>query len=184
MAYHTTVCRSPASAARRIVLWVAAIVTVVLSAACADDAPGSAESPDRSPRAVGEVPLTVIERSGQTMVLAPVSIHGQGPYMFVLDTGASASAVDDDIARELNLPRTGERQPISGVIGQDVVPVVEMRGWEVGDVRLPLTEAIVVDLDAPRSGRTFQGLLGSDVLSDFGRITVDYERETLRLTPG
>ncbi|MEU0340469.1 aspartyl protease family protein [Streptomyces bobili] len=43
------------------------------------------------------------------MVLVPMTIQGEGPFTFVQDTGASASAVDDDVAREPNLPRTGER---------------------------------------------------------------------------
>ncbi|WP_409473629.1 retropepsin-like aspartic protease [Streptomyces sp. HC307] len=181
MLHYSPVGRPSSCAARRIALGGAVLLVAALSTSCADDPPGSA---DRSPRAMREVPLNVIERSGQTMVLAPVSIHGEGPFTFVLDTGASSSAVDDDVARELRLPRTGERQPITGVIGQDVVPVVEVRGWQVGDVRLPPVEAIVVDLDAPRSDRPLEGLLGSDVLSDFGGITVDYDDEVLRLPSG
>ncbi|MER7407894.1 retropepsin-like aspartic protease [Streptomyces sp. NPDC000070] len=117
------------------------------------------------------------------MVLASVSIHSQGRFSFVLDTGASVSAVDDDLARKLDLPWTGEREPISGVIGQDTVRLVDLRDWEVGEVRLPPTEAIVVDLDAPHREGPIEGLLGSDVLSDFGRITVDYDKEALQLTP-
>ncbi|GAB2746440.1 aspartyl protease family protein [Streptomyces bullii] len=161
---------------RRTALGVAALLTAALATACADGEPGPAT-------AAREVPLTVIERDGQTMVLAPVSIGGAGPFMFVLDTGASVSAVDDDLARQLDLPRTGERQPISGVVGQDTVPVVAIGGWELGDVRLDPADATVVDLDALRGGRPLQGLLGSDVLGDFGRITVDYEEEVLLLTP-
>ncbi|MEU0116244.1 aspartyl protease family protein [Streptomyces bobili] len=41
------------------------------------------------------------------MVLVPITIQGEGPFTFVLDTGASASAVDDDVAREPNLPEQG-----------------------------------------------------------------------------
>ncbi len=44
---------------------------------------------------------------------------GEGPFLFALDTGASSSTIDDDLADRLGLPRTGERQPVSVIIGQD-----------------------------------------------------------------
>ncbi|MGW0826608.1 aspartyl protease family protein [Streptomyces sp. NPDC002845] len=171
--------RSRVGHTRRVTLWLGAVLVAVLPTACIDGAPGSATSPERS--AAREIPLTVVERGGQTIVLAPVSIHGEGPYTFVLDTGASSSVVDDDLARELDLPRTGKRQPISGVIGEDTVPVVSVREWKVGDISLDATDTTVVDLDSLHGDRPIEGLLGSDVLSDFGQITVDYEKETLRL---
>lgn len=52
-----------------------------------------------------------------------------------------------------------------------------VRGWR-GAGRVP-----VVDLAPPEGRGEIQGLLGSDVLSEFGRITVDYEDGALRLPP-
>ncbi|MFI2430717.1 aspartyl protease family protein [Streptomyces sp. NPDC018693] len=133
--------------------------------------PGTADS--------HRIPLTVVERAGQTIVLVPVTIEGEGPFTFLLDTGASSSAVDDDVARDLDLPGTGERRPISGVVGTDRVPVVEMRDWAAGEVPLDDVEASVVDLPEGRGVQRVQGLLGSDALSGLGRITIDYDNEVL-----
>ena len=43
---------------------------------------------------LGTVPLQVVRAGGSVVVLVAVSVQGQGPYDFVLDTGASRSVVD------------------------------------------------------------------------------------------
>ncbi|PAZ17163.1 hypothetical protein CLM62_04055 [Streptomyces sp. SA15] len=155
-------------------------LTAAFMAGCAHDPTGSAAQ-SQDPTDTRRIPLTVIERAGQTMAFVPVTIEGEGPFTFVLDTGASASAVDDDVARELNLPRTGERRPISGVIGTDRVPVVEVRSWKAGQIPLDAADAIVIDMPEAQGTQNIEGLLGSDVLSDFGRVTIDYTDEVLLL---
>ncbi|MEU9734844.1 retropepsin-like aspartic protease [Streptomyces sp. NPDC048002] len=139
------------------------------------------ESRDRSATRTseGEVPLRVVEQGGRTLAFVPVSIEGQGPFSFALDTGASTSVVDDDVADRVGLERTGERRPVSGVIGSGEVPVARVDRWEVGEIRLDPGEVTVIDLGTPGGGRGIQGLLGSDVLSDFGSITVDYDEGVL-----
>ncbi|MFE0677694.1 aspartyl protease family protein [Streptomyces sp. NPDC058867] len=139
------------------------------------------ESRDRSAARTseGEVPLRVVEQGGRTLAFVPVSIEGQGPFSFALDTGASTSVVDDDVADRVGLERTGERRPVSGVIGSGEVPVARVDRWEVGEIRLDPGEVTVIDLGTPGGGRGIQGLLGSDVLSDFGSITVDYDEGVL-----
>ncbi|WP_165986469.1 retropepsin-like aspartic protease [Streptomyces sp. YIM 98790] len=134
-----------------------------------------------SPGAAPEVPMRIVEQDDLILAFVPVSISGQGPFMFALDTGASASVVDEAVADRVGLPRTGERRSVSGVLGTGEVPVAEVEQWEVGEVALEPGEVTVVDLGPPRGGGGIQGLLGSDVLSDFGSITVDYDDEVLTL---
>ncbi|MFE3637520.1 aspartyl protease family protein [Streptomyces sp. NPDC059168] len=133
--------------------------------------PGAART---SPGAAHEVPLRVVEQGGRTLAFVPVSVEGQGPFSFALDTGASTSVVDDDVADRVGLDRTGERRSVSGILGTDEVPVARVDRWRVGDVRLEPGEVTVIDLGPHRQGG-LQGLLGSDVLSDFGSIGVDYD---------
>lgn len=159
---------------------VALCLTAALMAGCADGKAGSTAPPE-APTDTRRVPLTVVERGGQTMAFVPVTIEGEGPFTFVLDTGASASVVDDDIARELSLRRTGERRPISGVVGTDRATVVEVSSCKAGQVPLDAAEVMVIAMPEVPGAQSFQGLLGSDVLSDFGRITLDYDEEALLL---
>ncbi|KUL36901.1 hypothetical protein ADL22_23735 [Streptomyces sp. NRRL F-4489] len=159
-------------------------LTTVLAAGCVGTISDERSSPSAPPPSqAGEtrVPLTVLKNGRQVIAFVPVTIQGEGPFRFVLDTGASSSAVGEDVARKLDLPRTGQRQPISGVTGTEKVPVVEVSRWSAGKTDLGSTEAIVIDMKASHGTPGIQGLLGSDVLSRFGRITVDYQGKALFL---
>ncbi|MDK1474796.1 retropepsin-like aspartic protease [Streptomyces sp. 549] len=162
----------------------AAPVAALLLAGCvvaeerADD-PGPAEA---SPGEMREVPLRVVEQDGRTLAFVPVTIAGEGSFLFALDTGASVSVVHEDVADEVGLELTGERRAVSGVIATGEVPVGEVEEWKVGDVPLQPGEVTVIDLGTAAEGSGgIQGLLGSDVLSGFGSITVDYDNGVLRL---
>jgi predicted aspartyl protease len=158
-------------------------LAAALLAGCSDNWTDGSGASSPSAGDGREVPVQVVQQDGQTMVLLQVTIRDTGPYLFVLDTGASTSAVDDDIAQRLRLPRTGERRQVSGVLGSDKVPLVRLRDWQAGKVRLQSAEATVIDLDANARARRIHGLLGSDVLNDFGSITLDYRQQVLRLPP-
>lgn len=142
------------------------------------DDPDAAQT---SPGAVREVPLRVVEEDDRTLAFVPVSIEGEGPFMFALDTGASASVVDEDVADQVGLERTGERRSVSGILGTGRVPVAQVDQWRVGDVPIDPGEVTVIDLGPPKGGGGIQGLLGSDVLSDYGSITVDYDEGVLEI---
>ncbi|MBT2367271.1 retropepsin-like domain-containing protein [Streptomyces sp. ISL-10] len=139
------------------------------------------DGPQMSPEAVREVPLRVVEQGGQSLAFVPVTVEGEGPFMFALDTGASTSVVDEDVADQVGLERTGERRSVSGILGTGQVPVARVDQWKVGDVRIEPGEVTVIDLGPPQGGSGLQGLLGSDVLSDFGSITVDYDDGVLKI---
>lgn len=145
------------------------------------DGPDGTDGMDGSPGEFHEVPLRVVEQEGRTLAFVPVTVAGEGPFMFALDTGASASVVDDDVAERARLARTGERWTVSGILGGGRVPVAKVDEWKVGEVPLDPGKVTVIDLDPPRGSGGIQGLLGSDVLSDFGSIVVDYEDGMLRL---
>lgn len=123
------------------------------------------------------VPIRVVTTGKATLVLVPVEVNGRGPFDFVLDTGASTSTVDRTLVRRLRLPSTGETARVRGVTGESVVPVVRLRAWTVGGQPLAGRSLTVTDLGDP----TVFGLLGSDELRRFGRITVDYQRKRLVL---
>lgn len=126
------------------------------------------------------VPLRVMERADQTIAFVPVSIAGERPFLFALDTGASSTVLSTEIASSLNLPRTGEQRRVTGVVGAETEQVVRVEDWSVGDVHLSSAEVVAIDLPKPNS-EGLQGLLGSEVLSRFGEVVVDYGRQELRL---
>lgn len=128
------------------------------------------------------VPLLVVEgRSGSTLALAPVFINGQGPFAFALDTGASHSVIDQELAEELKLPAAGPNVKVTGVATTAEAEQLQMDSWRVGDVPLPGNTIVSLGMAQTNHGVKLRGLLGSDVLSRFGAITVDYDRQRLFL---
>jgi predicted aspartyl protease len=111
---------------------------------------------------------------GSTLVEAPISINNHGPYNFIIDTGASVSVVDTVVANRLNLPVVGASQPVSGVGGSTIATPVKVAAWRLGQLTLPSATITKGNLPDAQHGQGLQGLLGSDVLSRFGQVTIDY----------
>jgi hypothetical protein len=126
------------------------------------------------------IPVKVLRGDDNaTLVQVPVYIGKQGPYQFVLDTGASISLIDRALALRLNLPGSGARQPVGGVGGTEQVVFVSVAQWRMNSLGLPKTTIASGALPSGSGGPDIQGLLGSDLLSQFGKITLDYNAATL-----
>jgi hypothetical protein len=128
-----------------------------------------------------EVELVVVEGPGEsTLAFVPVFIDDEGPFRFALDTGASDTAVHLPLAEDLGL-EMGQVREITGVTGVGEAVDVEVTDWRLGDVPLPPSTVGGLPLPGAEDEMGFQGLLGSDILSTFGAITVDYEGGVLVL---
>jgi hypothetical protein len=139
----------------------------------------------------GAIPLQVVkDGTGSVLVFVAVSIQGQGPYTFVLDTGASRTVIDRQVADSLQLETLPAIPIASDVSGAVQARIVRVRDWRAGDVQLPAAIVGSLDLSGPNSpamqqlvSQRFDGLLGSDVLSSFGADTIDYANGALTLSP-
>lgn len=143
--------------------------------------PGVTTSPATG---TNEVPLTIVSGPGGTVLaLVPVYLNGQGPFGFALDTGASMTVVDSSVVKQLNLPVLGSAGEATGVGGMVTAQLVRVDSWRVGNVNLPPQTIATVDLPGSNTERGLKGLLGSDILSDYGEISVNYDRRVLTLGP-
>jgi predicted aspartyl protease len=112
---------------------------------------------------------------GTAMILVHVTIDGEGPYDFALDTGAGITLIDTQLADTLQLPVTGNSAQVAGVGGtQDVTPV-HVDAWNAGKITLPSATIGRTGLASFKQGSGVRGLLGSDILSSFGKITINYD---------
>jgi clan AA aspartic protease (TIGR02281 family) len=130
-------------------------------------------------RAAQTVPLVVVKTpDGATAALVRVVIHGQVVPMLV-DTGATLTVINRTAARRLHLRTVGKRHKFCGVTGCSLARRVRVANWNVGGVSLP----DVVVSSSPIAGLNAHpfGLLGSDVLSQFGSVTIDYRDQQLIL---
>ena len=119
---------------------------------------------------------------GSTLAVAPVYVGSRGPYPFLVDTGASHSLVDSALAKRLHLQANGTPGTIHGVSGATKGQPVKIASWRVGRVALPAGTIVSADMGGAAGGGP-AGLLGSDTLSRFGQVAIDYDHDRLLLNP-
>ncbi len=109
-------------------------------------------------------------------IYIPATVNGKKEAWFILDSGASGSVLDDDLADDLDLPSVGTI-PTRGIGGFDEANLVRVDSFSIGS--LLLQNQVCGDFDmsgvaseAP-SGDTFGGVLGFDFISRFP-LLVDY----------
>lgn len=152
--------------------------TPTLAVSTAQPAPTTTAAEPASPPSIR---LRVVSGSAGVWAFAKVFIGGKGPFTFTVDTGASHSIVDYDLVRRLHLRTIGEPLTVTGITCRGSAARLRMRKWRVGPVKLPAAEIQTIDMPDPGGG--VDGLLGSDILSTFGTISVDYRSERLLLGP-
>jgi predicted aspartyl protease len=115
-----------------------------------------------------------------SLVLVPVFVNGRGPYRFVLDTGATTTMLDNDVAGAAGLRPSGTLQ-IMTIAGAFAAPTGVVDQMSVGGIRLSAVRVGWTSLgEIRRDDRRIAGILGQDVLVRF-TVTVDYRRGRARL---
>lgn len=134
-----------------------------------------------TPASATTVPLKAVRASnGATLALVPVMIDGKGPFTFALDTGAATSTLAQSVAQQVGLSLRQTHKKVTGVACSTNVKQATLQSWSVGGRQLPATSVDVLQFPGA-AGKSLQGLLGSNVLSDFRQVTVDYQHGELRL---
>ena len=120
------------------------------------------------------VPIEVSAVAGQVAELVNVCIGGQGPFPFVLDSGAGQSTIDAHLARRLHLASAGPATLFAGVDCTGTARPVSVGQWSIEGVSLAPQQLTSATL--PQIGGKGEpvGLLGSDVLARFGAVRIDF----------
>ena len=152
--------------------------TALAAATTALAGPATGAAPARAAAAPVQVPVAVLHSHGEVLVIAPLSINRRRA-LFVVDTGASGSLIDKRAAKKLHLPRVGRVQHFSGVgCGSSSQPV-RVSNWSLGSIRLASRR--ISSTKFSLGGGLVVGLLGSDVLSSFGKVSIDYAHQVMTL---
>jgi predicted aspartyl protease len=152
----------------------------LLALGCALPSAVSPGSPTDTSR--GEVRFKLAGPNEAALIVS-VKINGQGPYDFVLDTGATFTCVDRQLAEELKLPDW--RGPVGSVVitgSESEMGFVKIDKLEVGDTA-SASELVAAKLDLSRMqppGFGIRGLVGLNFLKNY-RLTIDFQSKTLRL---
>jgi Aspartyl protease len=135
------------------------------------------------PGSATRLPLTVSTVAGQVAESVNVCIEGQGPYPFVLDSGAGESTIDANLATRLHLASAGPASQFAGVGCTGTAQPVSVTAWNVEGFALAPQQLTAATLPEIGGKGEPMGLLGSDVLSRFGAIRIDFAAGALVL-PG
>ncbi|WP_284124445.1 retroviral-like aspartic protease family protein [Parerythrobacter aestuarii] len=103
----------------------------------------------------------------------PVTIEGKGPYRFMVDTGAQATAISRNVSDELELPSLGTATLVA-MGSRREVDMVQLNGLEFAgrlfdNLESPLLDARHVGAD---------GILGLDSLQDM-RVLIDFKEDRM-----
>lgn len=134
--------------------------------------PGPVETPDED----GPAAQVAAARGENEHLLAPVAVNGQGPFQFLIDTGANISCVSNKLADRLAL-QSSETARVHTVVGVKERPIVLLDHLQIGSrdrrrVRAP---------SLPIKGAEIDGILGVDWLKG-QRLVLDFKSRSLEIT--
>lgn len=103
----------------------------------------------------------------------PVTIRGEGPFRFMIDTGAQATVVTQTLSEKLGLEPLGNAIVV-GMASSERVQLVELDGLQFAertfnDLHAPLLQAQHIGAD---------GIIGLDSLQDL-RVLIDFREGTI-----
>ena len=115
----------------------------------------------------------------QPLILLPVEVNGQGPFEFILDTGAGTSLLSSELGQKLHLKILGskEGQSAGGAVS---ISLARLSSLAVASMKLDDVDVGVVDLSqiGKTVGAKIDGDLGYNFLKHF-RITLDYRKNEI-----
>jgi predicted aspartyl protease len=112
----------------------------------------------------GAVSLKIVERH---ILVEQVYVDGQGPFRFILDTGAQSSAIRTDVARKIGLNAVYQVETLS-VGGRRYLPAAIVNQLRLGNQVGGGVEMVIHDLDAMKTvDPHVEGVLGQNFLAKF-----------------
>lgn len=152
-----------------ITLAIMSVASAVPESTCS---PASG-SPSPAPAAASVVPF---EARRDSQIVVPLYFDGTGPWRFLVDTGASRSAISYAVVSQIGVPLV----TTDAAGGTDSQPVARLTNLTVGCARAQALLAPTLSQGEVRQlGTDVVGVLGQDFLSRFS-YTLDYRRNLLR----
>lgn len=134
-------------------------------------------SPDAGKEAQTNDAIAEVLRRKDGRVSTLVRVNGQGPFPFIVDTGANRSSISQELARSLALPPARDRV-INGVTGAQMRPVVLAETLTAGTLTKRGLEMPIIE-DVALGGS--RGLLAANELKG-QRIVLDFVHERYEVT--
>jgi predicted aspartyl protease len=160
-------------------IWQSLGVAIALSAASgvlagAPTQPSAIPTEVGSPTDVTEAEILQLERERYQRMTVPVTIQGQGPFRFMIDTGAQATVLSHKLAALLQVDN---RRPavLVGMASRMNTETVGIEGLMLGSRSFYIQSAPLVD--AEHLGEA-DGILGLDSLQN-QRVLLDFQKNQI-----
>jgi predicted aspartyl protease len=124
--------------------------------------------------------VRIVRALNGAVALVDVCVEGAGPFSFLIDTGSSRSVIDTALARRFHLRPVAPPEQAAGIGCATTVTPDQVSSWSLDGVALRGQELLAASV--PSLGRLpLAGVIGSDLLSRFGSIRLDYRTRTIDL---
>lgn len=128
---------------------------------------------DTPPQASTTDPLKYLDAAKRLTV--KTMVNGQGPFDFLVDTGANSSVITTELANQLNLPR-GAPSRLHSIAGAQSVETAKVASIAVGSrARQDMTVSVL-----PRDQLRMDGVLGLEWL-DRASLLLDFKRRRMTI---
>ena len=129
----------------------------------------------------GEVPFEMAPPN-DAAIIVPVKINGQGPYKFVLDTGATFTCIDQKLVDELKLPEWRGQLGVGVIVPKEGnIRLVKLDTFEVGNSKATDLKACAIEFSRLQTdGLDARGLVGLNFLKSF-HVDIDFKQKVLHL---
>ena len=119
-------------------------------------------------------PFRLGEQGG---VIVPVMLGGKGPFLMLLDTGATHSAITERVSAAVEAKAVAKSTVIAPT-ASTVRPVVAVEDWSFGPITVDVVLPTVVPDGSFDREAKIDGLIGQDVLASL-RYTIDFTRRVI-----
>ncbi len=160
-------------------IWQSLGAAIALSAASgvlaeAPTQPSAAVAEAGAPAILTEAEILKLERERYQRMTVPVTIQGQGPFRFMIDTGAQATVLSHELAATLQV---NNRRPVVlvGMASRINTETVGVEGLMLGSRSFYIQSAPLVD--AEHLGEA-DGILGLDSLQN-QRVLLDFQKKQI-----
>jgi predicted aspartyl protease len=143
------------------------ILAMATAAAAAPDIPTTLPTPD-------DAEMIKLQQERNERVTVPVTIKGQGPFRFMVDTGAQATVVSSALADRLGLTER-DTAVLVGIASRVPVETTGIPEFSLGGREFYIRTAPIVE-GANIGGA--DGILGLDSLQD-QRVLIDFHKERI-----
>ena len=141
--------------------------------------PAQGDEPEKVPAL--PVPFKLAKRD-KPLILLETLVNDQGPFRFVLDTGAGGTIIAPELAKKLGVKADERAKPdkATGAGGQLEIRFGAVKSLEVGETKIKRLKVGIMDLAGISKAieTDIDGIIGYNFLKKF-RVTIDYPKRTV-----